>query len=354
MKKHNFSAGPAILPREVIEKGAEAVLNFQNSGLSLLEMSHRGKEFVAVMEEARQLPLDILGLDDSYTVLYLQGGASTQFCMIPYNYLDKKAAYLDTGTWANKAIKEAKFFGEADVVGSSEDQNYNYIPRNYQVANDNSYFHITTNNTIYGTELKEAPQVEVPLIADMSSDIFARNIEASKYDLIYAGAQKNLGPAGATLVIMKKDLLGKAVRKTPSMLSYKIHDDKESMYNTPPAFAVYMCMETLRWVKATGLDTIEQRNNEKAATLYNYLDQDNIFNAVVKAEADRSIMNVTFTLDDASKEQAFLDVCKEANIVGIKGHRSVGGFRASMYNALTNESVETLVDVMKEFNRTNG
>lgn len=354
MKIHNFSAGPAILPRTVLEKGAQAVLDYQGSGLSLIEQSHRGKTFMAVMDEARQLPLDLLGLDDSYTTLYLQGGASMQFMMVAYNFLNTKAAYLDTGVWAAKAIKEAKLFGQVDVVGSSKDSKYDHIPTDYTVSDDTDYLHITTNNTIYGTEMHHTPQVNVPLIADMSSDIFSRPIDAAKYDLIYAGAQKNLGPAGVTLVILKKSLLDKVTRQVPSMLSYKVHADKGSMFNTPPVFPIYICMETMKWIQDNGgLVGMDQRNAAKADLLYNYLDEDNIYTPLAQ-KADRSRMNVTWELKDSSLDAALIEAAAAEGISGIKGHRDLGGFRASLYNALELESVQVLVDVLKAFNAKHG
>lgn len=354
MKKHNFSAGPAILPQEVFKQASESIIEFQNMGLSLLEISHRSKEYVAVMEEARAKALQLMGLGDDYTALYLQNGASGQFLMTAYNFLKTKAAYVDTGTWANKAIKEAKLFGQVDVVGSSKEDGYKYIPKGYNIPADADYLHITSNNTIYGTEYWDFPSSPVPVFVDMSSDIYSRTVDGTQFDLIYAGAQKNLGPAGATLVMLKKELLDKMVREVPSMLSYKVHADKDSMFNTPPAFAVYVCLLTLRWIEANGgTDAMEARNKAKADLLYSYLDEDNMFVPYVAA-ADRSRMNVTFNLSDAALEPAFLEACTKANISGVKGHRSVGGFRASMYNAMELNSVQALVDVMREFNRANG
>ena len=354
MKTHNFSAGPAILPRTVLEKGAQAVLDYNGSGLSLIEQSHRGKTFIGIMDEARQLPLDLLGLDDSYTTIYLQGGASMQFLMVAYNFLNTKAAYLDTGVWAAKAIKEAKLFGQVDVVGSSKETKYDHIPTDYIVSDDHDYLHITTNNTIYGTEMHHTPKVNVPLIADMSSDIFSRPIDAAKYDLIYAGAQKNLGPAGATLVILKKSLLDRVTRQVPSMLSYKVHVDKESMFNTPPVFAVYICMETMKWIQDNGgLAGMDQRNAAKADLLYNYLDEDNIYTPLAHKD-HRSRMNVTWVLKDSSLDAALIEAAAAEGISGIKGHRDLGGFRASLYNALELESVQVLVDVLKAFNAKHG
>lgn len=354
MKKHNFSAGPAILPQEVFTQASASIIDFEGMGLSLLEISHRSKEYVAVMEEARAKALQLLGLGDDYTALYLQNGASGQFLMLAYNFLNTKAAYLDTGTWASNAIKEAKLFGQVDVVGSSKADGYKHIPKGYTIPADADYMHLTSNNTIYGTEVWDFPESPVPLFVDMSSDIYSRTLDATQFDLIYAGAQKNLGPAGATLVIIKKELLDKVQRQVPSMLSYKVHHDKESMFNTPPAFAVYVCLLTLRWIEKTGgTAAAQQRNKAKADFLYNMLDEDNLFIPYVN-KADRSRMNVTFNLPGEDLDARFLDACKAANISGLKGHRSVGGFRASLYNALELESVQVLVDVMKEFNRTHG
>jgi len=347
-KVHNFSAGPAILPQEAIDNSIAALQNFAGTGLSLIEVSHRGKEFVAIMDEATSIVKEIMQLGDDYAVVYLQGGASMQFLMVAYNLLNKKAAYLNTGTWSKKAIKEAKLFGEVDVVASSEDKNFSYVPDNYEVAADNDYFHITSNNTIYGTQMHEFPKVDMPLVCDMSSDIFCRELDFSQFDMIYAGAQKNMGPAGTTLVVIKKDILGKVERALPSMMDYRIHIDKDSMFNTPPVFAVFCSLQTLRWVKATGLKEIERKNKEKADMLYAEIDSNPKFKGVAR-EKDRSVMNVTFNLVDSSREADFLLACTEANISGIKGHRSVGGFRASIYNALSIESIEVLVQVMKNF-----
>lgn len=354
MKKHNFSAGPAILPQQVLAAGIEAIKDFNGMGLSILEISHRSKQFVAVMEEARQYPLKLFGLGDDYTTVYLQGGASTQFLMVAQNFLNTKAAYLDTGQWANKAIKEAKLFGQVDVVASSKEDNYTYIPRDYTVDANTDYFHVTSNNTIYGTELFDFPKVDCPLIVDMSSDIFSRPVDASQFDLIYAGAQKNLGPAGATLVILKKSLLDKVERTLPSMMSYKVHVEKDSMFNTPPAFAVYMCLQTMKWIEQLGgLTAMEARNKAKAELLYTTLDADNVF-IPLAAKEDRSRMNVVFKQQNPDLDATFLAMCDEADIVGVKGYRTVGGFRASLYNALELESVQVLVDVMNEFNRRHG
>jgi len=352
MKKHNFSAGPCILPASVIEKAAAAVLNFNDDNLSLIEISHRSKPFVDVMEKARKLALELLGLENKgYQALYLQGGASLQFLMVAYNLLEKKAAYLNTGTWANNALKEAKIFGETVEVASSKDLNYSYIPKNYTIPADVDYFHVTSNNTIFGTQMKEFPATNVPLICDMSSDIFSRQLDFSKFDLIYAGAQKNMGPAGATLVVVKEELLGKVSRTIPSILDYKVHISKESMFNTPPVFSVYVSLLTLEWLKDLGgISFIENVNNQKAKLLYDEIDRNPLFIGFA-AKEDRSNMNVTFNLIDEKFKTTFDTLWKEANISGINGHRSVGGYRASMYNALPLYSVQALVDVMKELER---
>lgn len=347
-KVHNFSAGPAILPASAIQAGVEALQNFAGTGLSILEVSHRSPEYVAVMEEARSLVKELLSLNDDYEVLYLQGGASTQFLMTAYNLLEKKAAYVDTGTWSSKSIKEAKLFGEVDVIASSADKNYSYIPKDLNVPQDADYLHITSNNTIYGTQYKEFPDVDIPLVCDMSSDIFSKSFDANKFDLIYAGAQKNLGPAGATLVIVKKEILGKVSRAIPSMMDYNVHIAKDSMFNTPPAFPVFVVMHTLRWIKETGMITIEARNKAKAEMLYTEIEFNDNFKPTTATE-DRSHMNVTFLLNDESRNDALMAACKEAKINGIKGHRSVGGFRASMYNAMGLDSVQALVNVMQTF-----
>ena len=355
MKKHNYSAGPCILPQEVFEKSAEAILNFNNSGLSLLEISHRSKDFVAVMDEARDLALELLDLKGKgYQALFLHGGASLEFLMAPYNLMkiDGKAAYLDTGTWASAAIKEAKLFGETVVVASSKEQNYNHIPKGYTVPEDASYFHCTSNNTIFGTQMKTFPNVSIPVVCDMSSDIFSRVLDFSKFDIIYAGAQKNMGPAGTTLVILKEDILGKSGRVIPSMLDYEKHIKAESMYNTPPVFPVYASLLTLQWLKNLGgIAAIEKINNEKAALLYSEIDRNPLFKGTAATE-DRSIMNATFVLTDESLAEKFDAMWKDAGISGLTGHRSVGGYRASMYNALPLESVQVLVDVMIELEKT--
>lgn len=351
MKKHNYSAGPCILPQEVFEKAAQAVLNYNNSGLSILEISHRSKDFIAIMDEARTLALELLGLEGKgFQALFLQGGASLEFLRVPYNLMkvDGKAAYLDTGTWANGAIKEAKAFGETVVVASSKEANYTFIPKDISVPTDADYFHCTSNNTIFGTQIKSFPSTTVPVVCDMSSDIFSRSLDFSKFDLIYAGAQKNMGPAGATLIVIKEEILGKTNRNIPNILNYQQHIDKESMYNTPPVFAVYTSLLTLQWLKNKGgIAAIEKENEAKAALLYAEIDRNPLFEGVVAIE-DRSIMNATFTLKDSNHQEKFDTLWKAAGISGINGHRSVGGYRASMYNALPIESVQVLVDVMKE------
>jgi len=349
-KIHNFSAGPAILPQSAIDASIEALKNFSGTGLSLIEVSHRSKEYEAVVEEACQLVRDILKLSDEYAVLFLQGGASTQFDMIPMNLLDEgeTAAYVNTGVWASRAIKEAKMFGNVNVLASSEDKNFNYIPKNYSIPTDVKYFHCTSNNTIYGTEMFEFPKTDVPLICDMSSDIFSRPFDASQFDMIYAGAQKNMGPAGTTLVIIKKDLVGKAKRKVPTMLDYKPHVENGSMYNTPSVFAIFVCMHTLRWINEMGLEAMEILNKSKADLLYAEIDRNPLFEGTVVKE-DRSRMNVNFVTTNKEHEAEFLKLCESKHLSGLKGHRSVGGLRASLYNALPIESVQVLVDTMKEF-----
>jgi phosphoserine aminotransferase len=353
MKKHNFNAGPSILPQEVIEKTAQAVLNFNGSGLSLLEISHRSKDFQAVVDEAEALFREILSIPDDYAVLFLGSGASMQFCMIPFNLLETKAAYLNTGTWASKALKEAKAFGEVVEVATSKAANFNYIPKNYVVPEDADYFHITTNNTIFGTEIMTDLDSPVPLVADMSSDIFSRPVDVSKYGLIYGGAQKNLAPAGLAFVIVKKSLLGKVTRHIPAMLNYVTHIENGSMFNTPPVLPIYSAMETLRWIKASGgLQEMEKKNIAKADLLYNEIDRNPMFVGTAEKE-DRSRMNICFVMNPeyASLEADFQKMANEHGIVGIKGHRSVGGFRASTYNALPIESVQVLVDCMQEFEK---
>lgn len=353
-KIHNYSAGPCILPQEVFKEASQAVLDF--NGLSILEISHRSKDFVAVMEEARSLVKEVLNVPDGYTVLFLQGGASMGFLMTAYNMMrdNKKAGYINTGTWASKAIKEVRHAGEAVVLASSEDKNFNYIPKGFDIPSDLDYLHLTSNNTIFGTQYKEFPKSNVPVVCDMSSDIFSREIDASQFDVIYAGAQKNMGPAGATVYIVKEEILGKSSCDIPTMLDWNTHFKKESMFNTPPVFSIYVSMLNLRWLKKNGgVKWIEGINQQKADLLYGEIDRNPLFKGTV-ANEDRSNMNVCFLLNDESHKEAFDQMWNEANISGIKGHRSVGGYRASMYNALPLESVQVLVDCMKELERTKG
>lgn len=354
MKKHNFSAGPCILPQEVFQKASEAILNFNDTGLSILEISHRSKEFVAVMEEARALALELLGLTGKgYHALFLQGGASMEFLRVPYNLMkvDGKAAYLDTGTWASGAIKEAKAFGETAVVASSKADNYTYIPKTFEIPTDADYFHCTSNNTIYGTQMNQFPETNIPIVCDMSSDIFSRSLDFSKFDLIYAGAQKNMGPAGTTLVVIKEGLLNQTGRSIPNILNYQQHIDKESMYNTPPVFAVYTSLLTLQWLQNLGgIAAIEKNNEAKAALLYGEIDRNPLFKGTAVKE-DRSRMNATFLLENEVHAVLFNNLWKEAGVSGLNGHRSVGGYRASMYNALPLESVQVLVKAMQELER---
>ena len=354
MKKHNFNAGPSILPREVIEETAKAVLDFNGSGLSIMEISHRAKDFQPVVDEARALFKELLHIPDGYTVLFLGGGASLEFCMIPYNFLEKKAAYWNTGVWSKKAMKEAKAFGEVVEVASSADATFTYIPKEYTIPADADYFHVTTNNTIYGTELKTDLDSPVPMIADMSSDIFSRPIDVSKYVCIYGGAQKNLAPAGVTFVIVKDEALGKVSRYIPTMLNYQTHIDGGSMFNTPPVLPIYSAMLTLRWIKAQGgVEEMERRAIEKADMLYNEIDRNKLFVGTVTNKEDRSRMNICFVMAPEYKEleAEFLKFATERGMVGIKGHRSVGGFRASCYNAMPKESVQALIDCMQEFEK---
>ena len=351
MKKHNFNAGPSILPREVIEKTAQAILDFNGSGLSLMEISHRAKDFQPVVDEAVALFKELLNIPDGYSVLFLGGGASLEFCMVPYNFLEKKAAYLNTGTWSKKAIKEAKAFGEVVEVASSEKDGFTYIPKDYTVPADVDYFHITTNNTIYGTELHADLNENVPMIADMSSDIFSRPVDFSKYICVYGGAQKNLAPAGVTFVVVKNDALGHVSRHIPTMLNYQTHVDKGSMFNTPPVVPIYAALQTLKWYKEQGgVEAMEKKDMENAAILYDEIDRNKLFRGTVAPE-DRSIMNVCFVMNDEYKELEadFNAFATSKGIVGIKGHRSVGGFRASLYNAMPKSSVEVLIAAMKEF-----
>ncbi|MFA5497105.1 MAG: 3-phosphoserine/phosphohydroxythreonine transaminase [Bacteroidales bacterium] len=354
MKKvHNFNAGPCVLPREAVQAGIEALKDFNNSGMSVVEVSHRSKDWEAVMNECRNLWKELLQVPDDYEVLFLGGGASMQFCMVPMNLMNKKAAYLETGAWAKKALKEAKAFGEVITVASSAETTFNYIPKDYTIPEDTDYFHITTNNTIYGTEIHEDIDSPVPLVADMSSDIMSRPVDISKYALIYGGAQKNVGPAGVTFVIVKKDMLGKVTRHLPAMLDYRTHVDGGSMFNTPPVFPIYVMTQTLKWLKNLGgLEAIQKFNKEKAALLYAEIDRNPLFKGTA-AKEDRSLMNVCFVMAEGyeSLEGEFMEFAKTKGMVGIKGHRSVGGFRASIYNACPMESVQALVDCMQEFEK---
>lgn len=351
MKKHNFYAGPSILSEYTIKNTAEAIMNFADTGLSILEVSHRSKEFTAVIEEAAQLVKELLEVPEGYHVLFLGGGASMQFCMVPFNILKKKAAYLETGTWAVNAIKEAKLFGEVDVVASSKDANFSYIPKDFVIPADADYFHFTTNNTIFGTEVRNDIDSPVPLVADMSSDIFSRPVDVSKYDVIYAGAQKNLAPSGVTIVIVKEDALGKVERAIPTMLDYRTHIKKGSMFNTPPVLPIYSALQTLKYYKSLGgLKEIEKMDVAKATKLYDAIDSSKLWTGTAAVE-DRSIMNVCFVMkpEYAELEKEFVEFATSKGMVGIKGHRSVGGFRASIYNALPMESVDALIAAMKEF-----
>ncbi len=353
--KHNFGAGPCILPQEVFKQASQGVLNFNDTGISILEISHRAPEFVAVMDEAVSLVKELLKVPEGYSVLFLQGGASLQFAMVAYNLLPegRKASYLDTGVWSKKAIAEAKLFGEVEIVASSKDKNYTYIPKDYQVGEDNAYFHFTSNNTIFGTEFHEYPKIKLPLVCDMSSDIFSHEINVADFDLIYAGAQKNIGPAGATVVIVKDAILGKAGRVIPSMLDYQKHIEAESMYNTPPVFSVFVSMLNLRWLKSKGgVAEIAKENNAKAKALYDEIDRNPLFKGTTAVE-DRSKMSVCFVMENPELEKPFLKYAEDKGIVGIKGHRSVGGFRASLYNALPITSVHVLVEAMQEFAEKN-
>lgn len=351
MKIHNFSAGPCVLPQEVLQKSAEAVIDFDN-GLSLIEISHRSKAFVDVMENARALTLELMGLEGKgYKALFLAGGASLQFVMVAQNLLEKRAGYLNTGTWSKKAIKEAKIYDDIYEVASSESAGFNYIPKGYEIPSDYDYFHCTSNNTIFGTQIKSFPDCEIPMVCDMSSDIFSRTIDFSKFGLIYAGAQKNMGPAGTTLVVVKEDILGKVSRKIPAMLDYKEHIKAGSMYNTPPVFPVYVSMLNLKWLKKLGgIAAIEKENEKKAQLIYSEIDLNPLFKGYAVKE-DRSIMNATFTLENENLKETFETMIKEAGISGLNGHRSVGGYRSSMYNALSLDSVKALVEVMSELER---
>jgi phosphoserine aminotransferase len=356
MKKHNFSAGPCILPQEVLQKAAEAVLNFDGLDLSLIEISHRSESFVKVIEKARKLALELLNLENKgYSALFLHGGASTEFLLTPYNLMKKvngKAAYMNTGTWSDKAIKEAKLFGEVNIVASSKDKNYSYIPKNIKIPKDIDYFHCTSNNTIYGTQMKSFPKHDGLTVCDMSSDIFSRCLDFTQFDVIYAGAQKNMGPSGTTLVIVKDEILGKTERKIPSILDYQVHISKDSMFNTPAVFPIYVSMLTLQWLKDLGgIEAIEKINQEKADLLYNEIDRNPYFKGHTAPE-DRSTMNATFSLLDENYKDSFDKIWNKHGINGLNGHRSVGGYRASMYNALPLESVQVLVNAMKELENT--
>ncbi|MDD6775192.1 MAG: 3-phosphoserine/phosphohydroxythreonine transaminase [Bacteroidales bacterium] len=353
MKKYNFGAGPSILPQEVMKATADACVEFGDTGLSLMEISHRTKDFQAVMDEAQALFKELLDIPEGYSVLFVGGGASLEFCMVPYNLLEKKAAYLNTGVWAKKAMKEAKLFGEVVEVASSADANYTFIPKDYEIPADADYFHITTNNTIYGTEIREDLDSPVTLVADMSSDIFSRKVDVSKYGLIYGGAQKNLSMAGVTFVIVKDEILGHVSRAIPTMLDYRTHVDKGSMFNTPPVVPIYCALQNLRWIKAQGgVEEMERRAKERAALLYAEIDRNPLFRGTAKAE-DRSLMNICFVMNDEYKEQeaAFLAFAQARGMQGIKGHRSVGGFRASCYNAMSVEGVKALIACMQDFEK---
>ena len=350
---YNFNAGPCILPREAVKAGIEALQDFGQTGMSVIEVSHRSKEWEAVMNECRALWKELLHIPDNYEVLFLGGGASLQFCMVPMNLMEKKAAYLETGVWAKKAIKEAKGFGEVVTVASSADTTFNYIPKEYKIPVDVDYFHITTNNTIYGTEIRSDMDSPVPLVADMSSDIMSRPVDVSKYAMIYGGAQKNVGPAGVTFVIIRKDILGKVSRHIPSMLNYQTHIEGDSMFNTPPVFPIYIMTQTLKWLKNLGgVEAINKINREKADLLYGEIERNPLFRGTAAPE-DRSIMNVCFVMSEGkeSLEAAFLEFAKSRGMAGIKGHRSVGGFRASIYNACPKENVQALINCMQEFEK---
>jgi len=357
MKKHNFYAGPSILPQYTIKNTAEALIDFAGTGLSLMEVSHRGKEFIAVMDEAQQLFKELLNIPKGYEVLFLGGGASLQFAMIPFNLMKSKAAYVNTGAWANKAIKEAHAFGEVVEVASSKETTYNYYPKGFDIPADADYLHITTNNTIYGTEIHHDMDIDIPLVADMSSDIFSRPIDVSKYALIYGGAQKNLAPSGIAFVIVKEEILGKMDRHIPTMLDYRTHIKGGSMFNTPPVVPIFAALQTLRWLKENGgIEAMYKKNVEKAAILYNEIDTNPMFKGTVTDKADRSLMNICWVMEEGYEqyEKEFLDFATEKGMTGIKGHRSVGGFRASTYNALPKESVEALVACMQEFKNLKG
>jgi len=356
MKIINFYAGPAILAQEVLQEAQAAISDFKGMGLSLLEISHRSKQFIEVMDEAQTRVRSLLHIPDDYAVLFLSGGASSQFYMTAMNLLNEedRAGYLDTGAWSSKAIKEAKLFGNIDVVASSKDKNFSYIPKGYDINPNHKYLHLTSNNTIYGTQIHSCPETDVRLVCDMSSDIFSRSIDINRYDIIYAGAQKNLGPSGTTLVIVKKDILNKVHRAVPSMLNYQTHIDKDSSFNTPPVYAIYVSMLTLRWLENNGgIESIQRHNEDKAALLYNEIDRNSLFKGSA-AKEDRSLMNVCFLPTIEDHKSGFIAKAAEAGCVGIAGHRSVGGFRASIYNAMPKDGVQRLIDVMKDWEKTNG
>jgi phosphoserine aminotransferase len=350
---HNFNGGPSILPKVVFEQASRAVLNYNNTGLSILEIGHRSKDFEAIMEEARSLVKELMNLDHDHEVLFLHGGASTQFMQVPMNLLNENetAAYADTGIWSSKAIKEAKLFGNVETVCSSKEAGYNFIPKDFAVPNDANYFHITTNNTIYGTQWQSIPEVSIPLVADMCSDIFSRQRDFNSFGLIYAGAQKNMGPAGVNLVVVNKNILGKVKRSLPTIMDYRNHIKEDSILNTPPVFAVYVSLLTLRWLKeAGGIDAIEKINNEKAQMLYNAIDNSALFRSTAVKD-DRSKMNVCFVMKNPGQEKQFLEFAEQHQVYGIKGHRAAGGFRASIYNAMPLSSVIYLIDLMNEFEK---
>lgn len=355
MKKYNFSSGPATLPQPLFEEAAKAVLDYQNSGLSILEISHRSNTFVEILEGAKSLVVELLDLEDDFEVLFLTGGASMQFCQVPFNILTSNgtALYLDTGTWSENAIKEAKLFGKVEVLASSKSSTFNHIPKNYTIPENADYFHITTNNTIYGTQIHEIPKTNVPIVADMSSDIFSKEIDMNQFGLVYAGAQKNLGPAGTTLVLVRKSLLGKTSRAIPSMMDYRVHISKKSAFNTPPVFPIYCSYLGLQWIKEQGIANLEKVNRQKAQMLYEEIDRNPLLQGHTVKE-DRSMMNATFVLTRPELDKAFVDLATEANCVAIRGHRSVGGFRASIYNAMPMEGVKTLIGVMQELERKFG
>ena len=352
MKKYNFNAGPSVLPNDVFKYSSQAIKELDNTGLSILEISHRSEKFSEIITKAKHLALEISGLDNNkYEVLFLQGGASHQYLMVASNFLNNLAGYINTGTWSEKAIAEAKYYGNVIEVASSKDKNHTYIPNDIQILEDLDYLHITSNNTIFGTQFHKFPDTNFPLIADMSSDIFSRKINFSSFDLIYAGAQKNIGAAGVTMVILKRELLKKNIRKNPSILNYQNHVDKQSLYNTPPVFSIYTCMLNMEWIlKSGGIEVIEKKNIDKSKLLYSEIDKNDAFYGFVE-KSDRSIMNVTFGINNNYNSEKFDKMCSNNNIHGIKGHRSVGGYRVSLYNAITIDSVKILVEIMQKFNK---